>query len=123
MALVSHMLTKAGEWGLLEINPLRKGNRLMFKENNQRLRFLSDDEVETMLGACSLLRINSPHLRPIVETALLSGMRRGELLSLKWEQIRNGFIYLTETKSGKAQQIPINDRLPKCSRKCAGKSS
>ena len=46
-----------------------------------------------------------------METALLTGMRRGELLSLKWEQIRNGFIYLTETKSGKARQIPINDRL------------
>jgi integrase len=30
---------------------------------------------------------------------------------LKWEQIRNGFIYLTGTKSGKARQIPINDRL------------
>jgi integrase len=30
---------------------------------------------------------------------------------LKWEQIRNGFIYLTETKSGKARQIPVNDRL------------
>jgi integrase len=53
----------------------------------------------------------SPHLKPIVETALLTGMRREELLSLKWEQIRNGFIYLTETKSGKARQIPINDRL------------
>jgi integrase len=38
-------------------------------------------------------------------------MRRGELLSLKWEQIRNGFIYLTETKGGNARQIPINDRL------------
>jgi integrase len=46
-----------------------------------------------------------------VETALHTGMRRGELLSLQWEQIRNGFIYLTETKSGKARQIPINDRL------------
>jgi integrase len=52
-----------------------------------------------------------PHLKPIVETALLTGMRRGELLGLKWEQIRNGFIYLTETKSGKSRQIPINDRL------------
>ncbi len=39
------------------------------------------------------------------------GMRRGELLGLKWEQIRNGFIYLTETKSGKPRQIPMNDRL------------
>jgi len=46
-----------------------------------------------------------------VEVALLTGMRRGELLGLKWQQIRNGFIYLTETKSGKAWQIPVNDRL------------
>jgi integrase len=57
------------------------------------------------------LKTYTPHLRPIVETALLSGMRREEMLSLKWEQIRNGFIYLTETKSGKARQIPINERL------------
>jgi integrase len=43
--------------------------------------------------------------------ALHTGMRRGELLSLQWDQIRNGFIYLTETKSGKARQIPINDQV------------
>jgi integrase len=42
--------------------------------------------------------------------ALHTGMRRGELLGLKWEQIRNGFIYLKETKSGKSRQIPINER-------------
>ena len=78
----------------------------MFKENNHRLRFLTEAEIEALLKADA-----SPHLKPIVETALLTGMRREELLSLKWEQIRNGFIYLTETKSGKARQIPINDRL------------
>ena len=77
----------------------------MLKENNHRLRFLTEAEIDTLLKACS------PHLKPIVETALHTGMRRGELLSLQWEQIRNGFIYLTETKSGKARQIPINDRL------------
>jgi integrase len=105
MAIIGHMLSKAVEWGMLEISPFKKGKRLMFKENNHRLRFLSDAEVEALIKACS------PHLRPIVEVAFLSGMRRGELLGLKWEEIRNGFIYLTETKSGKARQIPINDRL------------
>jgi integrase len=111
IALVSHMLSKAVEWGLLETSPLKKGQRLMFKENNHRLRFLSDAEVEALLQACDALKASSPHLRPIVETALLSGLRRGEVLSLKWEQIRNGFIYLRETKANKARQIPINDRL------------
>lgn len=105
MALLGKMLNKAVEWGFLETSPLKKGKRLMFKENNQRLRFLTDTEIDTLLGTCT------PHLRPIVETALHSGMRRGELLSLKWEQIRNGLIYLTETKSDKARQIPVNDRL------------
>ncbi len=105
MAIFAHTLSKAVEWGLLEISPFKKGKRLMFKENNQRLRFLTEVEIDSLLTACT------PHLRPIVETALHSGMRRGELLGLKWEQIRNGFIYLTETKSGKARQIPINDRL------------
>jgi integrase len=111
MALISHMLNKAAEWGLLENSPFKKGKRLMLKENNHRLRFLTESEIEALLKACDDLKTYSPHLSPIVETALLTGMRRGELLSLKWEQIRNGFIYLTETKSGKARQIPINDRL------------
>src|SRR4030042_3734162 len=96
---------------MLENNPFNKGSRLMLKENNHRLRFLTDSEIEALLKACEDLKTHTPHLRPIVETALLTGMRRGEMLSLIWEQIRNGFIYLTETKSGKARQIPINDRL------------
>jgi integrase len=111
MAILGHMLSKAVEWGMLEVSPFKKGKRLMFRENNHRLRFLSEAEIEALLQACDDLKANSPHLRPIVETALLTGMRRGEVLSLKWEQIRNGFIYLQETKANKARQIPINDRL------------
>jgi integrase len=111
MSTLRHMLNKAVEWGMLEKSPFDKGSRLMLKENNHRLRFLTEAEIEALLKACTELKTYTPHLRPIVETALLTGMRREELLSLKWEQIRNGFIYLTETKSGKARQIPINDRL------------
>jgi integrase len=111
MSTLRHILNKAVEWGMLETSPFAKGSRLMLKENNHRLRFLNDSEIETLLRACEDLKTFTPHLRPIVEVALLTGMRRGELLGLKWEHIRNGFIYVTETKSGKARQIPINDRL------------
>jgi integrase len=113
MALIGHMLSKSVEWGLLETSPFKKGKRLMFKENNHRLRFLTEAEIEALLTASDDLKAHSPYLHPLVETALLTGMRRGELLSLKWEQIRNGFIYLEAgmVKSGKGRQIPINDRL------------
>jgi integrase len=104
MSLLRHMVNKAIEWGMLEVSPFDRGKRLNLKENNHRLKFLTEEEISRIIEACS------PHLKPIVELALHTGMRRGELLGLKWEQIRNGFIYLTETKSGKGRQIPINDQ-------------
>ena len=62
----------------------------MFKENNQRLRFLT--EVEIDLSASSVR--SEPILRPIGGNGPAFRYEAGELLSLKWEQIRNGFIYL-----------------------------
>jgi integrase len=107
MAVLKHMLNKAVEWGWLEVSPFKRGSRLMFREKNDRLRFLTHEEADRLLTHCL------PHLRPIVETALMTGMRKEELLSLKWEQIRNGYIYLSSamTKGGKSRQIPVNDRL------------
>lgn len=106
MSTLRHMINKAVEWGLLESSPLDK-KRLLFKEDNHRLRFLTEPQITTLLSVCL------PHLRPIVEVALHTGCRREELLSMKWDQIRNGFIYLEAAmvKSGKGRQIPINDRL------------
>jgi len=40
-------------------------------------------------------------------------LRKGEILNLKWGQIRNGFIYLRETKTKNPRQIPVNEDLEK----------
>ena len=40
-----------------------------------------------------------------------TGMRRSEILTLRWDQIRNGFIYLEKTKTKKRREIPINEDL------------
>ena len=69
------------------------------------MRFLNEDEIPKLLDACP------GYLRNIVECALNTGMRRGEILGLKWSQIRNGFIYLDKTKINEARQIPVNDTL------------
>jgi integrase len=104
-AVFSHILAKAVEWELLERNPFKRGKRLMYRLNNQRDRYLSEAEIERLLQECPR------HFRPIVETALHTGMRKGELIGLRWEQYRDGLIHLKETKSGKGRKIPVNDRL------------
>jgi len=55
-----------------------------------------------------------PHpLRDIVMVALTTGMRRGEILGLKWDYVRleSRFIILPITKNNTSRVVPINDTL------------
>lgn len=105
MSCLHHMFTKANEWEMVEASPFTKGRTLLAKENNQRLRFLTQEEIIRLIEACPA------HVRKVVICAINTGMRRGEILSLTWGQIRNGFIYLQKTKTNESRQIPINDTL------------
>lgn len=51
--------------------------------------------------------------KPIIVCALQTGMRRGEILNLKWSNIdfEYDFIELLETKSGKSRKIPMSSKL------------
>ena len=103
LAALKHMLTKAVQWGILDKNPA-SGVKLN-KENNRRLRYLTAEECKTLLDACSSLT-----LRQIVVLALNTGMRRGEILNLKWENVnfRERLIEVTEQKNGQYSTIPLN---------------
>lgn len=84
-------------------NPVSKVK--LFKENNTRLRYLEKEEISRLLSNCNGV------LKSIVGLALNTGMRRGEIFNLKWEDI--GFkartIYIRDSKSGEAREIPMND--------------
>jgi len=105
MACLRHIMSKAVEWDIIERDPFKKGKSLHLKENNKRLRFLSEDEITSLLDACP------PYLRNVVVCVINTGMRKGEMLSLKWDQVRNGLIYLDKRKTNESRQIPINDAL------------
>jgi integrase len=91
---------------MVEQSPFERGKSLMLKENNERVRFLNDDEIKC------LLENSVPHLRDIIICAINTGMRRGEILGLKWSQVRGGFIYLQKgVKTKERREIPINDEL------------
>jgi integrase len=107
MAAIKHMFTKAVEWEMVEEDVLKRVRKVkQLKENNRRLRYLSREECHALVEACN------GYLKSIVITALNTGMRRGELLSLKWENVdlKHGFILLEQgdTKNGERREIPIN---------------
>ncbi|MFC1868057.1 tyrosine-type recombinase/integrase [Thermodesulfobacteriota bacterium] len=105
MGVLRHIFRKAVEWEMMEESPFDRGKSLQLKENNMRLKFLTEEQIQSLIGECP------KHLKRIVQCALNTGMRRGEILSLKWSQIQNGFIYLQKTKTNESRQIPINDEL------------
>jgi integrase len=108
LATLKHMFTKASEWEMVEEAVLKRIRRVKFlPENNRRLRYLSREECQELINACNT------HLKPIVITALNSGMRKGEILNLRWDNVdlKHGFILLEVTKNGERREIPINETL------------
>lgn len=80
----------------------------MLPEHNRRLRYLSKEECQALIDS------GEPHLKPIVITAVNTGMRRGEILGLRWDahiDLKHGFILLDKTKNGERREIPINATL------------
>ena len=47
----------------------------------------------------------------MMKMALYTGMRRGEILKLKWQDVdfQRGFIFISDPKGGPDQKIPLND--------------
>jgi integrase len=105
LALIKPMCTKAMEWGYLKVNPLRSVRLL--KEPPGRLRYLTQQEMDPLVEACL------PHLRSIDITALHTGMRKSEILGLKWQEVDLGAktITLRQTKNNETRVIPLNQIL------------
>jgi hypothetical protein len=49
MSCLHHLFSKAFEWEIIEQSPFERGKSLMLKENNERVRFLNDDEIKRLL--------------------------------------------------------------------------
>lgn len=102
------LIAKAEGWNMCSAEVLKQVRKVkQLKGANKRLRFLSQEECQSLINACD------PHLKPIVIMAINTGMRKGEILSLKWDNVdlRHGFILLDKTKNGERREIPINGIL------------
>jgi len=103
LACLKTMFNKAVEWGRLEANLAARVKK--FRERNQRDRILDAAEAQRLV-ACA-----GAEFKPVLIIALNTGMRRNEILSLKWKDTERGYIQIGDSKSGKSRIVPMNDSV------------
>jgi integrase len=106
IAQLKRMCSYAVECGLLQTNPVAKV-KLLNKPNVRRT--VIDEQT-----FAKLLAIADPELRPILVVAYDTGMRKGEILNLRWSQVdlRIGAVKLSaeDTKTNFARTVYLTGR-------------
>jgi integrase len=76
-------------------------------ENNEKTRFLNDDERARLLEACRASKW--PRLYLLVLMALTTGARKGELLGLRWQDVdlTHRVAHVGRTKNGDPKVLPL----------------
>ena len=100
-----NIYNRAIEWKMATKNPMKAVK--FFRESEGRLRFLEKEEIDKLYNACP------DYLKSIVALAICTGMRKGEILELKWLDIdfRRKIVTILKTKSQKKREIPIGNGI------------
>lgn len=103
LTILKHMYSIAvKEWEWCRDNPVKRVS--MEKERPPRDRWLTYEDETRLLTACP------EGLKEVIIFALNTGMRQGEILSLKWKDVNlfQGIATLEMTKNGDKRSIPLN---------------
>ena len=80
LANLSHMLRMAVRWRYVDKNVVSSVDKMKVPERPHR--FLNQEEIRLLVGAS-----RESYIYPMIVTALHTGMRKSELLNLKWSDI------------------------------------
>ena len=102
LAVLSTLFRRAIVYRLRADNPCEHVRVGRYQEKPRRI--LTADEERRLLAAAA------PHLRPLLVLALQTGCRFGELINATWADIDlvGGRLTLRETKSRRAETVPLN---------------
>ena len=98
--------TAIGQWGYgLLSNPVEQIQLPPPHKSRQR-RLVSDEKERFLTAALSQRNI---YIASIIELAIERGMRRSEILKLRWcdVDLENGFTSLCDTKNGEDRRVPL----------------
>lgn len=110
-ALLSSIFNMAIDHELIETNPVLRVKK--YKENNQKERYLNDDELKKLMNVLSQptqFGISNLVIVAVIKFLLLTGVRKREALDMQWTDVdlKTGVWLLSENKSGKARRIHLN---------------
>ena len=99
MPILSVIMREAERMGLRPegSNPC-KGIRRYRRKGRER--FLSDEELRRLSAVLAKYADAFPHRVAIVRLLLLTGCRKGEVLTLRWSDYREGHLFLRDGKTG-----------------------
>jgi integrase len=107
LGLVQHIFEFAkNEWGIPVTNPIKAIKKL--KAPKPRDRRLNAGELDALLEASK--RSRNRYLSPIFRLAIATGMRRGEIVRLKWSDIHweDCTLHIPITKTDVPRTIPLS---------------
>lgn len=107
LAVVGGCFQSAVRLEMIDRNPVAKVKA--DRESPPRSRTLTTEEMGRLLAALEEERKRDPWAAAAVLLAILTGARRGEILSLRWADVRleEGFARLPDSKSGKPRFLPL----------------
>ena len=105
---LSGVFTKAIEWDKATLNPVHRVKRFRSKE---RKRILEIWEQKALIMAAANEKM-PPHLLPLIVFDLNTGLRKGELLSLKWSDVNYESVQILiraeNAKSNRSRYVDLN---------------
>ncbi len=92
VGLLSHVLTKAIEWGLIESNPCFQVSRKSY-QRPPRTRYVTDEEFDAVYD------IANERVQIVMDLAVLTGLRRADILGLTRDSLTDDGILVTPSKT------------------------
>lgn len=108
LALISVMFGKAIEWEHLPESAANPAARVQANGERSRDRWIKPAELPALMTA--IRTEDNPYIRAAFLLYLLTGLRRSELLTLKWKHVDldRREIYLPDTKANRPHTVPLS---------------